>query len=170
MNTPSSNLIVSSNGILRVQIVCFSFTAAYWLSRSMNEDANKAELKEAMNLGIKVGHSKFQKPDENCSTKYHECKTNPGSYRYPGIKEPGYRNISDSKELETRRQIAKSTIEQFLEIAERKFGFEKLRLNASNWSQDIHVKPDQTTLTREHSLQCTHNKSSSNHLDKRTSC
>ena len=34
----------------------------------------------------------------------------------------------------------------------------------------IHVLPDQTTLTREHSLQCTHHKSSSNQLDKRTFC
>ena len=31
-------------------------------------------------------------------------------------------------------------------------------------------QPDQTTLTRKHSLQCTHHKSSSNYLDKRTSC
>ena len=32
----------------------------------------------------------------------------------------------------------------------------------------IHVKSDQSILTRKHSLQCTHPEYSSNHLDKRT--
>ena len=87
------------------------------------------ELKSAMDLGIELGKSRFQKSGnstEDCESFFPECKSVPESYRFPGIKEP---TSTDPETLNKHREMSSKMIEKFLRIAEEKYDFERLRLN-----------------------------------------
>ncbi len=123
--------------VTAITIVCillyFSYTAAHWLANSgMTEEVPNGDLQSAMKLGIKNGKSRFHnsRMATDCAAFYPYCLTLPESYRFPGVKES--RDQPEADTFKSHQEMASETIRHFLKIAEEKYSFEQMRLNATN--------------------------------------
>ena len=98
----------------------------------MTDEISNGDLQSAMKLGIKNGKSRFQisGTTRDCAVYYPDCLTVTDTYRFPGIKES--RDLPDSDTFKSHREMASETIRNFLKIAEEKYSFEQMRLNATN--------------------------------------
>ena len=126
---PNSKYNYQCNGLL----LRFSYTAAHWLANArMTDEISNGDLQSAMKLGIKNGKSRFQNSGttRDCAVYYPDCLTVTDAYRFPGIKEPT--DLPESDTFKRHREMASETIRNFLKIAEEKYSFEQMRLNATN--------------------------------------
>ena len=102
----------------------YRYTATHWLSKSL-QDIPRSAFEDAMNRGILLGNS-----DADCADFFGVCLSWPDSYRFPGIRDPSWRNSTDHLVVENRRKISEKTIAQFLKIADDLYDFENSRLNS----------------------------------------
>ena len=77
----------------------YRYTATHWLSKSL-QDIPRSAFEDAMNRGILLGNS-----DADCADFFGVCLSWPDSYRFPGIRDPSWRNSTDHLVVENRRKI-----------------------------------------------------------------